>query len=158
MAPDDPICSSATDNDPDRQPDHAGTDASASGAEAYEIGYGKPPVSTRFKRGRSGNPAGRKKGVRNYNSEIDEVLRTPIGVTGKARPVTLREAILRKQAQRAVKDGDPRAAKLLLGLADAQQDREEARAAERQSAAVSAEDAALIAAALARLTPEPVEE
>lgn len=27
----------------------------------YEVGYGKPPKDTRFKKGRSGNPAGRKK-------------------------------------------------------------------------------------------------
>ncbi len=25
----------------------------------YEVGYGKPPKDTRFKKGRSGNPAGR---------------------------------------------------------------------------------------------------
>jgi hypothetical protein len=31
----------------------------------YEIGYGKPPERTRFKPGRSGNPAGRPKGARN---------------------------------------------------------------------------------------------
>ncbi len=29
----------------------------------YEIGYGKPPKNTRFTKGRSGNPAGRKKKV-----------------------------------------------------------------------------------------------
>lgn len=31
----------------------------------YEIGYGKPPEQTRFKPGRSGNPAGRPKGAKN---------------------------------------------------------------------------------------------
>ena len=35
----------------------------------YEVGYGKPPKSTQFKPGRSGNPKGRTKGSRNgiYN-------------------------------------------------------------------------------------------
>jgi Family of unknown function (DUF5681) len=30
----------------------------------YEVGYGKPPVKTRFKPGKSGNPSGRPKGAR----------------------------------------------------------------------------------------------
>src|SRR6478752_5291307 len=29
----------------------------------YEVGYGKPPVSTRFQKGTSGNPSGRRKKV-----------------------------------------------------------------------------------------------
>jgi predicted P-loop ATPase len=31
----------------------------------YEVGYGKPPVATRFEPGRSGNPGGRPRGARN---------------------------------------------------------------------------------------------
>lgn len=31
----------------------------------YEVGYGKPPIETRFKKGRSGNPGGRPKGAKN---------------------------------------------------------------------------------------------
>lgn len=31
----------------------------------YEVGYGKPPAETRFKKGQSGNPNGRPKGSRN---------------------------------------------------------------------------------------------
>jgi hypothetical protein len=29
----------------------------------YEVGYKKPPVSTRFKKGKSGNPGGKRKEV-----------------------------------------------------------------------------------------------
>jgi Family of unknown function (DUF5681) len=44
----------------------------------YRIGYCKPPKRTRFKRGTSGNPKGRKKGSRNrVNADLamDELVR-----------------------------------------------------------------------------------
>jgi hypothetical protein len=30
----------------------------------YDVGYGKPPLHTRFRKGQSGNPKGRSKGTR----------------------------------------------------------------------------------------------
>lgn len=33
----------------------------------YEVGYGKPPKSTRFKKGQSGNPGGRPRGASSRN-------------------------------------------------------------------------------------------
>ena len=39
-------------------------------APAYEVGYGKPPVHTRFKKGKSGNPRGRPKGARSKASSL----------------------------------------------------------------------------------------
>jgi hypothetical protein len=47
-------------------------------AKSYCIGYGKPPKRTRFKRGTSGNPKGRRKGSRNKVSHrlaVDELVR-----------------------------------------------------------------------------------
>jgi Family of unknown function (DUF5681) len=44
----------------------------------YRIGYCKPPKRTQFKRGRSGNPKGRKKGSRNRVNQdlaMDELVR-----------------------------------------------------------------------------------
>lgn len=39
----------------------------------YDVGYGKPPVATRFKQGQSGNPKGRPKGAKNKRSALFEV-------------------------------------------------------------------------------------
>jgi Family of unknown function (DUF5681) len=38
----------------------------------YEVGYGKPPASTRFRKGQSGNPGGRPKGARNRLPAMNE--------------------------------------------------------------------------------------
>lgn len=38
----------------------------------YEVGYGKPPVATRFEPGRSGNPRGRPRGARNRVPALNE--------------------------------------------------------------------------------------
>ena len=43
----------------------------------YEVGYGKPPESNRFKKGQSGNPSGRRKGSKNKfenNSSLNSVI------------------------------------------------------------------------------------
>src|SRR5947209_10567851 len=44
-----------TDKSDKTKSDKSGKDKSA----AYEVGYGKPPVHTRFRKGQSGNPGGR---------------------------------------------------------------------------------------------------
>ena len=46
----------------------------------YEIGYGRPPKSTRFKPGQSGNPKGRKKGSKNTYSILRDILNQKVTV------------------------------------------------------------------------------
>jgi hypothetical protein len=45
---------------------------SPSQGEAYEVGYAKPPASTRFKPGQSGNPKGRPRGSKNKRPKLNE--------------------------------------------------------------------------------------
>ncbi|MFG1261012.1 DUF5681 domain-containing protein [Xanthobacter flavus] len=40
----------------------------------YEVGYRKPPVHARFKKGQSGNPKGRCKGTQNLATDFGEEL------------------------------------------------------------------------------------
>ena len=81
----------------------------------YEIGRGKPPRSSRFKPGQSGNPGGRKKGNLNLSTVLRSVLESDIDVTesGRRRTVAVLEAIILRQVQDALR-GQPRAIDSLL--------------------------------------------
>jgi hypothetical protein len=57
----------------------------------YEVGYGRPPIHTRFKPGQSGNPAGRPKGAQNFATEIAaELKEAREGVPSKANAIRKR--------------------------------------------------------------------
>jgi hypothetical protein len=43
-------------------------------AHDYEVGYGKPPIKTRFHKGRSGNPGGRRRGTKTLAALLGEAL------------------------------------------------------------------------------------
>lgn len=61
----------------------------------YEIGYGKPPKATRFRKGVSGNPTGRPKGSRSISSILAKLGREKVKVTtnGKTRTMTKLEVV-----------------------------------------------------------------
>ena len=64
----------------------------------YEIGYGRPPKSTRFKPGQSGNTKGRPKGSTNLENLLNKALDVKVTIetpTGTKR-ITKREAIMLK--------------------------------------------------------------
>jgi hypothetical protein len=85
---------------------------------AYKVGYGKPPQHTRFAPGRSGNPKGRPKGVRNFGTDVKATLKAPVKVTrdGRPRKVSTQEAMLFRLREKAL-NGDARALDRLLQLA-----------------------------------------
>ena len=77
----------------------------------YKVGYGKPPVATRFKPGQSGNPAGKKKKPKPQTSlkpVLKEVLEEPVTLNG--RKYTPMEVVIRTLMNKAMK-GDMRAIK-----------------------------------------------
>jgi hypothetical protein len=83
----------------------------------YEVGYGKPPRYTRFRKGRSGNPRGRSSGSKNLSTLLGEALneRVLVAENGGRRKITKREAIITQLVNRAAK-ADWRAIKILLDL------------------------------------------
>lgn len=81
------------------------------------VGYGKPPKSTRFKPGQSGNPRGRPKGARGLRNELKAELDEFVTITenGKSRRIRKRRLILKALAAKAAK-GDVRAASQIVAL------------------------------------------
>lgn len=67
-------------------------------SEQYEVGYGKPPKHSRFKTGQSGNPTGRKKGVKNINTILDDVLNEKVVLSenGRTYKISKKQALCRR--------------------------------------------------------------
>jgi hypothetical protein len=81
----------------------------------YQVGFGKPPKESQYRKGQSGNPKGRPPGSRNASTLLDEALKERVVVSenGRRRAMTKLEAILKQLVNRAAQ-GDHRATQLLL--------------------------------------------
>jgi hypothetical protein len=80
------------------------------GRTNYVVGYGKPPVETRWQPGQSGNPDKTRKKPRDLAGLVDACLRAPVDIIegGRPRTVTVYRAIL-LQLLRKAQECDPRA-------------------------------------------------
>lgn len=80
------------------------------------VGYRKPPVKSRFKKGQSGNPKGRRKGSLNLSTLIQRQLNSKVVITerGVRKSITKRELIAMQIVNKAAA-GDPKAIPILLG-------------------------------------------
>ena len=83
----------------------------------YEIGYGKPPKRTQFKKGQSGNPKGRAKGRKNFKTDLAEVLSERVSVKegGVRRNLSKQRALLKSLTAKAMQ-GDARSAALIVNM------------------------------------------
>jgi len=122
--------------------------------KTYEVGYGKPPEGTRFKKGASGNPKGRPKGARGLKTDLQQELGSRVTVTenGQTKKYTKQQVVVKRLTEKAAK-GDIRAINILMGLTlsifgpDGE--------AVKSGFAVSAIDLEIIAQALERKSSTP---
>lgn len=80
-----------------------------------DVGYGRPPKHSRWKKGQSGNPRGRPKAKRDPGDELLAELGELIQITegGRTRSITKMRALIKSLIARAIK-GDTRAGNLIL--------------------------------------------
>jgi len=85
---------------------------------AYEIGFGKPPKHSRFRKGLSGNPKGRPKGRRNLATVLERTLQEKVVINenGVRKTVTKLEAAAKQLVNKAAA-GDLAALRQLTALA-----------------------------------------
>jgi hypothetical protein len=104
---------------PDENPDDEGD---------TQVGYGRPPKTTRFKKGESGNPKGRPKGSLNVATILMKTLRERVVINenGQRRTVTKLEAAVKQLTNKAA-SGNLQSLRLLLDLARDAEANEEAR-------------------------------
>ena len=81
----------------------------------YEVGRGKPPVHTRFKKGQSGNPRGPR--PKNLSALLLDALNEKVVVTidGERREITKREAIATQLVNKSTA-ADLRATKMVIDM------------------------------------------
>jgi hypothetical protein len=87
-----------------------------------EVGYGKPPWATRFRKGQSGNPKGRPLGSRNFTSLVEEALAEPVVINenGRRRKASKLQVIVKQLVNKAAQ-GDHRSIQLLVAFIERQQ-------------------------------------
>jgi hypothetical protein len=119
------------------------------GSTGYEVGYGRPPLHSRFRPGQSGNPAGRHKGVRNLGTDVRRTLKVLIKVKhgDQSRKISTQEGLLMVLREKALK-GDSRALDRLLELAG----RFNNEPAETELQALSADDSSILSAYAAEIS------
>ena len=77
-------------------------------AADYPVGYGKPPLASRFKRGTSGNAKGRPKGSKNLKTLIRDAMTASISIQegAKTKRVSRIEGVVLRQLQKALMGSD----------------------------------------------------
>lgn len=86
------------------------------GPQDYRVGYGKPPLATRFQKGNRANPYGRPRGSTSLAVLLQRALDAPTAApNGRRRRLTKREMMVRSLVERSA-GADLAATKLLFEL------------------------------------------
>src|SRR5467141_926026 len=87
----------------------------ADSESGYQVGPGRPPLHTRFKKGQSGNPGGRS--PKSLPALLADALDETVVMTidGRRRTITKREAIVTQMVDKSA-SADLRATKMLIDM------------------------------------------
>lgn len=122
----------------------------------YAVGYGRPPADTRFRKGQSGNPRGRPKGIKSLAQLLTETFarRVTVQENGRPRQMPLLKVVVQKLINESAR-GNLRATRLALDLLQRY-----GEGADQTIVAtdLAAEDRAIINAYLQKVQPETTGE
>src|SRR5262245_17294422 len=115
----------------------------------YRVGYGRPPLETRFKPNQSGNPKGRPRRPLSLRAVVEKVLEEKIDIREGDRVLRMsnRQALVRAALRRAL-NGDPKLLRALAQMMRAEIGLEQPQ--DEAAVRVSASDEAILADFLAR--------
>ena len=96
---------------------------------SYEVGYGKPPIHTRFKPGHSGCKTGGIKKPKPLSDQLEQILAEKLTVSesGKSKRMTKQEVFLRQLVAHAIAN-ERQSVKLLLDYMNKRQEQPDATA------------------------------
>lgn len=117
----------------------------------YAVGYGRPPIGSRFKPGTSGNAKGRPHGRKNLKTLIRQAMTANISVQegSSTRRVSKIEGVVLRQLQSALK-GNDRSAMAVIKMAMQMGFLEEAENSPAEAAELSAADEQILQELLSR--------
>jgi hypothetical protein len=83
----------------------------------YDVGYGKPPLHTCFRKGQSGNPKGRDKGTKNFATIFMKAMSQPVSINenGKRKTISKLAAAVTQLANDAAR-GDKKSIQVAFAL------------------------------------------
>ena len=85
----------------------------------HEVGYGRPPKATQFKKGQSGNPRGRPPGAKGLKASLKREMQAKITVSeGKSRMTISKGEAVAKRVIAMALAGDLKAITKLLDIDD----------------------------------------
>jgi Family of unknown function (DUF5681) len=125
---------------PKRGAGAAHEDAAPAQERAYEVGRGKPPPATRFRKGQSGNPGGRPRGAATTASALvlEEAYRTVTVKDGEGfSTMPAIRAVVRSQVALATKGNGPAQRSVIAMVQAVEHERAVAAAAEAAAGAAS---------------------
>ena len=117
----------------------------------YRIGYRRPPVTSRFQPGSSGNPKGRPKNSKNLKTLIRQAMTAKISIKEgpNSRRVSKIEGVVLRQLQSALK-GDDRSAMAVIKMATQMGFLDDADSNSAEATALSASDERILEQLLTR--------
>jgi hypothetical protein len=142
-------------NDRSRQRARFGQGEEASRPDRpYAIGYGRPPIASRFKPGVSGNVRGRPKHSKNLKTRIREAMTANITIQegANSRRVSKIEGVVLRQLQSALK-GDDKSAMAIIKMATQLGFLDDPAGGPAEAAALSAAEERILAEMMSRHRP-----